>query len=257
METISHPTTIPEPVSVERGLWSVEAHAIMAEPVGDLIRRVIPAGTRNSVAADLLARLSVYPRPADLDERLERAADNGTRVTALYHGETYFGAPYVSIRQGRLFHGQRGVGILPPGGRTKGFVLNNVVDLIEDPAKNPVAALGRRWYDQTILAPTTPVTLEALNGASEDHPIAVVWTHPGFGSGAVPGCVWYVDGVEDEIANGFLYCPPSELISEHGSIEVGRLVNEGALVLAEPRVRFAQLFDLPSEPLAAYRAIFG
>lgn len=256
-DTATHTVPGPEPTAAkERGLWMLEPHRIVHPEINGMTRTEIPIGARNSVGADLSARLAVYPVPEDLNERLA-ALVGQPKSTVLYHGENYFGSPYVNIRQGRLFTTDNGFAILPLGRRTNGYRVTGALDVIDATAKDPVKDLWRRWYSETGLPPTLPVTREALMGASQRHPVAVLWTHPGFGGGAVPGCVWYVTQVANEIANGYLYCPPSELESEHGSIEIGHLLREGALVCSEPQASFEQVFDLPSEARDAYRVLFG
>jgi hypothetical protein len=137
--------------------------------------------------------------------------------------------------------------------------LEGAIDVIESPHYRfaVVVELAERWCRDTWIPPTRPLTVADLVHASIEEPIAVVWTHPGFGEGSVPGCVWYIDQADEEVANGFLWCPPSTLVSEHGSVYVVDLLDTGALTLYPPTVRFAECFDLPRSPRAAYQAMFA
>jgi hypothetical protein len=86
--------------------------------------------------------------------------------------------------------------------------------------------------------------------------IAVVeFTHPGLGDGKVPGCLFFVvDGYTDpetkspEIMDGYLWCPPSALESEHGSFYLVDLDRFGGRVLTGIRtdISFAECFGLPN-----------
>lgn len=251
----------PEPKPLARGHWVLEPFT--ERFVGTtFVRTEVNLGANHGAAADLLARRAVYPMPTDLDERLTAAMASGERVTALVvrdGSSNGWGIPSASIYSGRVFPGQRGPGILPVGKRTNGFSLTGIVDLAEGRLSDPALEMHRRWYENTVLPPSAPLRLDDLASASDSHPAAVLWTHPGFGGGRVPGCVWIVTDVsrENDIADGYLWCPPSELVSEHGSIELSRLVREGALVSTPPRITFADCFNLPTETLEAYRAIFA
>ena len=255
--------TGPQPKKMSRGVWSLglESHDDRkGSDDGRFITHTITMGTANGEGADTLARKAAYPTPVDLEQRLALAADTGAKVTVLIVGETMFGAAGAQIRRGTLFNGSRGgVAILPTGSRTKGIVLKGAVDLIESAKPGDVTELARRWYFGTGLPLTGKLTEEDLKKATSKNLVAVLWTHPGFEGGGTPtpGCVWLIDGVANGIANGYLWCPPSELESEHGSTYVKDIVRTGALSLTAPVVTEEGCYDLPADRKGAYQAIFG
>jgi hypothetical protein len=217
----------------------------------------IEAGNRGAGSADVRARLGVYESPSDLEQRLSAGAENRSKVTVLRAGENFLGAPGVSILQGSLFQGSRGVALMPTGNRTKGISLNGVIDLIDNSLAVSVDELAKRWHLGTGLPTTSKLTKEALHGATESKPIGVLYTHPGFGDGDVPGCVWIIVSADDEIAEGYLWCPASQLVSEHGSTYLVDILESGALTTSAPQITFGDCFDLPEDTRAAYQAIFG
>ena len=248
------------PVKVARARWNLPVHddaVLLARPEvlpGLGREQVWECGARGPRATDTLARAAAYPVPSDLAARLIP----GTKVTVLRKGETQLGAPTAGILQGSIFLGWRGgLGLMPTGKRRDGVALTGVLDLIEGTAPAAVEELAARWYVSTELPPTTELKREALDGVSETSPLAVLWTHPGFGGGPVPGCVWFIDYVEDEIGGGYCWCPESELVSEHGSFDLTDLLGSAALVLAPPAVDFGQCLTLPADTREAYRVLFG
>lgn len=261
---------LPAPVLSQRGMWSIE-HASKPKPVdrgNGMTSTMISLSGEPSANTDNEARLAAYPKPADLDDKIAAAIANGEPVTILKVGDGMFGGKFPTIMQGKLFTGSRGgVGFLPTGKRTQGIVLKGAIDIIPNNKPASVTELNRRWYEDVGIPPTEPLTIEALKGASEEDPIAVVWTHPGFDSdGRTPGCVWYINYYEEEdgqepgtgIAGGYLYCPPGGgLTSEHGSTYAKDILRDGALVSTKPKVNFKGMTDLPDEPAEAYREIFG
>jgi len=264
MTTIQSPTILAplvpaSPAKVSRARWNLPVHddaALLARPEmfpGMRGGQVWECGARGPRATDTLARAAAYPVPSGLAARLIP----GTKVTVLLQLETQLGAPRTEILQGTLFQGARGLCLLPTGKRNNGVRLPRVLDLIEGTAPAAVEELAARWYISTELPPTTELKREALEGVSETSPLAVLWTHPGFGGGPVPGCVWYIDYIEDEIGGGYCWCPESELVSEHGSFYLTDLLGSAALVLAPPAVDFGQCLALPTDTREAYRVLFG
>jgi len=243
----------------ERANWGLETFDNRLPEATDSVftRRTIGVGTRQPEATDHLARKVVYSIPTDLEARLKEAALHGTKVTVLRSGETFLGAPVADIRQGTLFFGARGLGLLPTGKRSNGILLGTALDLIESAKPGDVTELATRWIEGTGLPLTELVTREKLALASANNPLAVLWTHPGFDGERVPGCVWVIDEVRDDIANGYLWVPESSLVSEHGSIEVKHLIDTGALVSSAPRIGFGDCFNLPTSTREAYRDLFG
>ena len=261
----SRDVPIPAPApSGERGKWYIE-HASKPQPVrtgwGSGI--VLSLTGEPSANTDIAARIAAYPSPDDLEERMDSLTADAASVTILRKATGTWGATIPVIQQGRLFRGASGdVGLLPTGKRTNGIRLRreDVLDIVPDTKPASVDELNRRWYDSTGLPPTEPLTVEALRGASEENPIAVVWTHPGFGEGPTQGCVWYIDDYqeEDDIANGFCWVPDtSGLYSEHGSVYGKDILKAGALVSGGPKVKFSDLFSAPKEPREAYQYLFG
>ncbi len=257
-----------EPTS-QRGVWSIE-HASKPKPVdrgNGMTSTMISVAGEPSAQTDIAARVAAYPVPENLDETIAAAIASNETVTVLKVGEGYFGGSFPQIIQGKLFNGSRGVGFLPTGKRTQGFVLKNPLDIIPGNKPAAVAELNRRWYESTGLPATEPLTLDALRGASEENPIAVIYTHPGFdGDGPTPGCVWYIDYYEEDedqepgtgIAGGYLWCPDdSGLFSEHGSTYAKDILKGGALVPKKPNVNFKGMMDLPGDRREAYEQLFG
>jgi hypothetical protein len=248
---------IPAPTAQHvRGAWWLEQPSEKPIERDGVITTVLHMGARNSEATDTLARIAAYPVADDIEEQLLGASEARSKVFVLRHGESMFGVPRAEIRQGTVFPGTRGVGLLGVGKRTQGLLLNGVIDMIVGTNKTAVETLNERWYLGTGIPPTKSVNLEELKKASEKAPRAIIWTHPGFGDGSVPGCVWYVNEVHDNILEGYLWCPPSTLTSEHGSVELKDIL-DGAMCVVEPAVRFGDCFSLPEEPRAAYKVLFG
>lgn len=256
----------PNPTS-QRGVWDIE-HASKPKPVdrgNGVISTTFSVAGEPSAQTDVAARVVAYPKPENLDETITAAIESGEPVTVLKVGEGMFGGRFPQIIQGKLFQGSRGLGFLPTGKRTQGFTLKGPLDVIPGNKPAAVAELNRRWYDSTGIPPTEPLTIDALRSASEENPIAVLYTHPGFGDGPTPGCVWYIDYYEAEdddpdngIAGGYLYCPPeSGLFSEHGSTYAKDILKSGALVSTKPKVNFEGMTKLPDDDRSeAYRQIF-
>jgi hypothetical protein len=260
--TLVTTTVAPIPKKIDRSTWSLSlaSHEDREERADGITRYTITMGTANGEGADTLARKAAYSVPTDLGERIQIGADTRAKATVLVVGETMFGAAGAQIRQGSLFNGSRGgVGFMPTGNRTKGIVLKGAIDLLDSVKPSDVTELARRWYFGTGLPLTAKLTEEALKKATQKHPVAVIWTHPGFGQGgtATPGCVWLIDGVSNGIADGFLWCPPSELESEHGSTYLKDILPTGALSLTDPIISAAECYDLPADRVGAYQAIFG
>jgi hypothetical protein len=195
-------TIYPPAEKISAGEWSPRTKPVSVDRGNGIISTVIEIGSHNAASTDAAARVAVYPINDSLDRDVADAAASGTRVTVLKVGTDMYGGSFPVIYQGRVFLGGSGeYGILPGRKTRNGYKLSGTLDLIPDATTGAVAELTRRWYCETSLPSTTKLTREALNAATEDNPIAVIWTHPGFGSGAVPGCVWYINRVEDEIAN--------------------------------------------------------
>ena len=260
---------LPEPVLSQRGRWDIE-HASKPKPVdrgnGVMSTTILLSG-EPSANTDIAARVAAYPKPGDLDDRIQAAITTGQPITILTVSEGMFGGGHPQVMQGKLFDGRSGrIGFLPTGKRTQGIVLKNPLDIIDNVKPAAVTELNRRWYEETHLPPTEPLALDALRNASEENPIAVLYTHPGFdGSGPTPGCVWYIDYYEEEegaepgtgIAGGYLWCPDdSGLYSEHGSTYAKAIMKGGALVSTKPKVGFAGMTELPGDRLGAYQRIF-
>jgi hypothetical protein len=244
---------------VERAVWSVTTYDPRPVTEGGFIRRTIEVGRSGPQAGEMLARLEAYqgPTPDEITECINRALTTQAKVTVLRRGENYLGAPFFQVRQGRLFQGSKGVALLPTGKRTHGIVLGDVVDIVEGASQVELDLLASRLTEGTGLPSTSRLCAEDLEDVSSANPLAVLWTHPGFGSGAVPGCVWIIDSVEDDIVNGYLWCPPSELCSEHGSVEVKDLMVSGARIDAGLKISIDQAHNLPEDPAEAYTALFA
>jgi hypothetical protein len=253
---VSWAGVIPEPRPSGRATWSFDRPLEPAANDHGVTTYVIEVGPLGQNATDIQARLEVYPRDETLADRLTAAGETRSKVTVLLSGENFLGCPRAEIAQGTVFLSSRGPALIPTGKRTHGFSLKGAVDMIEGATAAAVTELNNRWYTRTSLPPTTKVTPAMLKGASKANPLCVLWTHPGFDGGRVPGCVWFLDEVDDEIANGYLWCPPSTLFSEHGSTYVKDIL-DGAAVIVPPAISFAACFDLPTDALEAYRIIFG
>ena len=205
------------------------------------------------------ARHIAYPSVDDGWARVDAAAGSWEPVSVLKYGHNMFGFPFARILQGRVFRVADQFGILPSGNRRQGLKLSecDILDVVPGADAQAREIIASRWFYDRALPPTVELTRDALATVSEDHPVAVIYTHPGFGGGRVPGCVWFIDYVEDEIAGGALWCPPSELVSEHGSIYVSELLEGGALSTVAPTLSFGDFLHLPEDPASAYRVIFA
>jgi hypothetical protein len=253
----------PTPVLSERGIWNIE-HASKPQPVdrgNGIISTTYSLQGEPSANVDVEARIAAYPVPENLEERIQDALASGTPVTILKAGSGGLGAHSAQIVQGRLFTARGGaLALLPTGKRSQGFLVRGALDMIDDAKPAAVTELNRRWYESTHLPVTVPLTRDVLLTATEENPVVFLYTHPGFGDGREPGCVWFIDDFqgEDDIANGFLWCPEgSALTSEHGSTYLSDALRGGALVPVTPSIDFAGMFELPSERLAAYARLFG
>jgi hypothetical protein len=247
------------PTPIDRSTWTLPTYLIPTRTEGNSTFRSMPTGFQNGHTADIEARLAFYDGPENIDELVADAVANKSPITVLKHSTNYLGTQGAFIRQGTAFAGSRGPAYLPIGHRSRGYVLEGVIDLITEKGQGPVNALAGRWYKGTRVPLTTELTLEDLKNATEANPVAAIYSHPGFDAGTdtVPGCVWIITEANDEIADGYLWTPPSHLCSEHGSTYVKDIVGIAALSLVAPRITFADCFSLPEDPKEAYQAIFG
>lgn len=200
-------------------------------------------GTSN--VAELLSLLAMGQRPATL-----LFVDNQA----------------VTAREAKIFRTGDGLAFLPKGARKKGLRLN--------PDKNqqwPVYAVtGYGWQQQladrfkAVLA-NVPATVEFnVDGVAPYHSgaqvqAAYLFTHPGFGEGPVPGCLYFATGYdrEDDILDGYLWAPPGELTSENGSSYKHDLERWGGRIPGwiPDAMTLDDCFALPTDMAACYEAI--
>jgi hypothetical protein len=262
--------TLPPPVaSSTKGIWDIE-HASKPKPIdrgNGIISTSFNLSGEPSANTDISARIAAYEKPNDLDEKIADAIASNEPVTVLSVGDGAFGGSFPRIVQGKLFRGRSGdVAFLPTGKRTQGFKLKTPLDIISDKKPASITELNRRWYEGTGIPPTEPLTLEMLRGASEENPIALIYTHPGFDGEPTPGCVWYIDYYEEDedqepgtgIAGGYMWAPDDHgLTSEHGSTYAKEILTKGAVVPLKPGVNFKTMTELPEDRAGAYKQLFG
>lgn len=197
---------------------------------------------------------------------LKEAAAECRRVTLLLSR-----APHrVEVREVRLFEGSRGLGMLPKGARSKGFVLHpqrvlavydgwgdkqreealglfqacaNTVPVVRELTREDLAAC---FDPREAAQPGDPDFDPEYDAYDLANTKAVVhFTHPGFdyGDGPVPGCEFHItysipneDNPDYSIYGGMFFAPPgSYLVSEHGSFyEKDLLSFDAGLVIAPP-----------------------
>ena len=267
---VSPPTVasvVPDPVSTGRGMWQVLSSVTEAKAPTEGGPIHIQIGGDSDTSAHINVATDLYPSPSGITVRVTDGAKRHDKATVLLKGETMFGAPIVHIVSGTLRTGRDGRPIiLPSGSRSKGYVLTGhtkVLDMVDGASTNNAKVLNALWHAAATRVPVTvPVTVEALSCATEQHPLAVVVNHPGFGGGTVPGCVWIITSydAEDDICDGFMWAPEGELSSEHGSCYGRDLMGEhypGGIVKGGSKTLFRDCYDLPTDRAGAYAAIFG
>jgi hypothetical protein len=149
---------------------------------------------------------------------------------------------------------------MPRGHRTRGYVLDGVIDLITDNNPVSVTTLAAKWYLGTNVPLTTELTKEALYTATNASPIAAIATYPaGLGDNPrqVSGCVWIITEVRGDMPSGYLWSPTSSVYSGPQTTNVNDIVGIAALSLASPKITPADCSQLPRDPKEAYRSIFG
>lgn len=150
----------------------------------------------------------------------ELAAFVGEPVTIAKEVSGTFGHRAILAMEGKVFEGQRGLGILPKGKRKNGYLLRDVIDV--EPGYGKVNLLQERvnrvrnhFPD---LVELTQDDLNALPSRSKDCTLAIFGTYPFMGS-SVPATVWlchsYLRG--DDILENVLFINPAEGESEYGS----------------------------------------
>jgi hypothetical protein len=240
-----------------RAAWDVTAGYTSAEYPGGEV--TIELGTRGPSAVDTFARLGAFGVPAGLDERIDAAVRSRAPTTVLMAGDNGWGAPFIYIIQGRLSRPGSALFLVPTGSRTRGYTLIDplrIIDILDATGPTAVDEMAQHWFDRTVLPLTRQMTADDLATARVGKPVALVTTHPGFGGGEVPGCIWLVSSVDGDVAWGYLWCPEAELCSEFGSIAVRDLLSSSALVTEQPSGSESDWLNLPTGTTDAYRALF-
>lgn len=188
-------------------------------------------------------------RPEVTFDQLTAIAAGKAKVTILQRGETMFGAKLIKTQAGTLFTGSRGIGILPKGSRTKGYQVKpeSLLDIELGYAGERILAerlqSARAYFPD--LEPLTQERLNALPDRGENCTLAVLGTVrlPDF---SVPGCLWFIHSYmkEEDIAEGCIIVPPSEAVSEHGSILGRHLMSTGGAVTKAIDIPFGDVLKL-------------
>jgi len=191
------------------------------------------------------------------------AAMDGQKVTVLVHSTNdIFNAPKLLAFQGRVVTGSLAapLGLILKGHRTHGIALTDA-DLIDavpgwtDTATNQLrtrCAAARALLPDEV-APLTPDTITAVPkhiGSPDSRPCATVLLSSAQlpGQDRVHGCLWLIShrnpSPGDDILNGVLLTPPSQLTSDHGSILVSQLPRYTAVLPTAAALTYAAANDL-------------
>jgi hypothetical protein len=188
----------------------------------------------------------------------------GQRVTLILAGETMFGGGVIAACEGTLFRGQRGIGLLPKGARTKGKLVSpeKVLDVLAGwvgPTAKGLIDQARAHYPQ--LEPLTQEHFAALPAASHDCSLAI------FGHWPMPDChsydaIWLLgeyDSANDIADCAVLLLRPEHGFSEHGSVFGRQLLNLNVgVVTGFKPIPFAEALTLcDREYDEAARAVFA
>ena len=181
---------------------------------------------RGPVTTDLSARIAAF-------QRKPLTAPGGTRVAVLVAGETALGTAGLFVYDGSVetWGGERVLRLLRNHTQAYRVEALDVLDWLPASKSAPAELVARFEAATAGLPATRSLTQADLEGATPDHPAAVLWTH-----GAVPGCIWLVDGFDGAgNVSGWLWVPgASDLEAEHRSIWFRELLQAGAFITATP-----------------------
>lgn len=212
---------------------------LAADPVRDAIARAV---------------IQNHPRP----EPLEWSEHIGQKFTMAFHGTNMMGASGVNAEEVSLFQGTRGVGKLPKGKRTKGFLMQNDRLLDFEPGYNKVGVLQERIAATRATLPelepltrehllTLPVDAVNSEGYTSDCTLAIFGTWRSPDGSECADAVWLCCGYdpEDDILDNVLYVRPEVGFSEHGSDYGQNFLNRscGVVVGFKP-ITFKAALDL-------------
>lgn len=173
----------------------------------------------------------------------------GQKVTLVRTGENMFGSGILNAQEGKLFESSRGLGILPKGARSKGFVVNpeKVLDVFPGYDAAGPSEMVRKVRDHfPILQPLTQERFNELPAESSTLSLCM------FGSYRMPdstaaGSIYLATNYlrEDDIIEGVLLIRPEHGVSEHGSVWGQQLLRSsfGEVVGFEP-ISFAEGLEL-------------
>jgi hypothetical protein len=161
------------------------------------------------------------------------------KVTLVLHGSNMLGSTALLAREGRVFVGQRGIGVMPKGNRRNGYLVDpkHTLDLLPGYA----AAEAKRLTDETrsqypLLDKLTQERLEQLPPyePSGDIHLCVfgTWDTP---EGRTTDAIWLIGAYNKEsdiVDNSVLLIRPEYGVSESGSVYGEQLLraNVGVVV---------------------------
>lgn len=155
----------------------------------------------------------------------------GQKVTLLLKSENMLGAEALVAREGRVFMGSRGLGILPKGARSKGYSIQQ--DRLIDFAPGWQAAWMKQLVAETAahfppLVALTQDRLRELPTNSATCSLAVFGSNPNWGA---VDCIWLINEYlpEDDIVSNVMLIRPEHAISEWGSCYGRELLNNRAI----------------------------
>lgn len=259
LSAMPHEAMMPRKIDQSPGLWEITQCVLSEGPFNSMF---IKMGDTGPSAADTLARNAIYDAPSDRFLRLISAAGKGNVVTTLHVSSAIspFGNTRVFLHQGRLdIDSQRRLtpSLVTLGEDTRTYPIVDMVDFVVEGGEKGLVELSQRWFDRTILPPTRRISADGLKHEVAAGPVALLYTHRGFGGGPVPGCIWLIEAVEGDVAWGYLWCPDSELTSEYGSVAVQELLDTAALATKRPALTSSSAWgELPSETRNAYGELF-
>lgn len=196
-------------------------------------------------------------RPEVDDNTINALAATRQKVTVATASRGQFGAGSIRAMEGTVFAGNRGVGILPKGKRTNGFLLKDVLDF--ELGYNKIGVLQDRVNEVRAHFPVTEKLtqehLDALPSRSSTCSLAVFGTVR-MPDGPSSAGIWLLSEYqpEDDIVDGVLLIRPEDGTSEHGSIFGRQLLNVGGKITNFGGCTFREAVELTDMDYTAARA---
>lgn len=255
--------TTPGPKSEGKGIWQLldTMTEELPSPTPGITRHTFHMGGIAHLAARTAAvkemlRWSEIERTTSAVSSLAARGKAGTalyitrtQVTAVEGRFTEYGGGLVQLNKGSSQKGHR----LDPATRWPVWVVEGY---------GGVEACRAVFAQAMSKVPDTEqVSFEGLNDSSSFVQDVYLWTHPGFGEGAVPGSLFLATGYDRQadIVDGYGWYPEGQLFSEHGSVEGEMLRRNGGLLsdYDSCSLSFAHCWDLPTGREECYRAVMG